>query len=88
MDIDNLDIDNFNNGPFHIWYSEQADKEFGHSIYIRENGERVKVTNASRNFEFGINYLWPDKVYLGTAVRCVEPNGRSEEYRFRVRVRD
>ncbi len=55
----------------HGWYSRWADRFWGHLIYKRPDSSEVKVTSISQTFEWGRNYLWPDKKYLGEITEFV-----------------
>lgn len=65
-------------------YSAKADAQFGHTIYERENGERVACTcivlpDTPEDF-----YQWPDKENLGEVVRFVGESLLHREQRERL----
>lgn len=67
----------------HAFYSEEAFKLYGCSIYERTDGGEVRVTYVCDHVdEVKDGCLWTDKVYMGVvklpAVRVVSVKPRSE----------
>lgn len=53
---------------FNLYYSASADYEFGHAIYMGENGEEIKTTDV---VDLGKSAFskWKDTVFVGVGVK-------------------
>ncbi len=55
------------------WYSDEADKLYGHSVYEKPDGTEVVVTAVYRDPD-AESYKWDDKVFVGEVVKCLRTN--------------
>lgn len=55
------------------YYSETADKKFGHALYRTPEGFTLKVTEATCNDIKPLS-LWNDLIFIGEITDCIKPN--------------
>jgi hypothetical protein len=56
---------------YYAWYSKQYESRYGHCIYARNNGEKIKVSIVSQD-KNSERILWPDLEYVGEVERMIE----------------
>lgn len=66
---------------YYGFYSSEAAKVFGYSIYLNENNEEIKVTYVTKDPLVGyFQYLWSDKEFVGSVVKHIRSKkGKRDE---------
>lgn len=57
---------------YYGFYSSKADEFHGHSIYLNENNEEIKVTYVTKDPLVGyFQYAWKDKEFVGPVIKHI-----------------
>lgn len=64
------------------FYSKKADEFYGHTVYLNENKQEIKVTYVTDDPLIGyFQYLWKDKEFVGTIVKYVRKESGIRNWR-------